>query len=126
MSNRSRSRTRSRLPVAAPPPESTLLRWLRDKRITEVECLVPDLTGNARGKIIPADKFRHDYGTRLPEGIFATTVTGDFPDDYHEIIPPSDSDMLLRPDPATVRMVPWAADPTAQIIHDCEIGRAHV
>ncbi len=111
MSNRSRSRTRSRLPVAAPPPESTLLRWLRDKRITEVECLVPDLTGNARGKIIPADKFRHDYGTRLPEGIFATTVTGDFPDDYHEIIPPSDSDMLLRPDPTTVRMVPWAADP---------------
>lgn len=63
---------------AAPPPvpeESTLLRWLKDRRITEVECLVPDITGNARGKIIPADKFSHDYGTRLPEGIFATTVT---------------------------------------------------
>ena len=127
MSNRSRSRPRNRLPVAAPPPESTLLRWLRDKRITEVECLVPDLTGNARGKIIPADKFRHDYGTRLPEGIFATTVTGDFPDDYHELIPPSDSDMLLRPDPSTVRMVPWATDPTAQIIHDCvtRTGQPH-
>ena len=114
MSNRSRSRTRSRLPVAAPPPESTLLRWLRDKRITEVECLVPDLTGNARGKIIPADKFRHDYGTRLPEGIFATTVTGEFPDDYYELTSPSDSDMMLRPDPDTVRMVPWAADATAR------------
>ena len=56
--------------------ESSLRRWLKERRITEVECLVPDITGNARGKIIPADKFSHDYGTRLPEGIFATTVTG--------------------------------------------------
>ena len=57
--------------------ESSLLRWLKDRRITEVECLVPDMTGIARGKIIPAAKFSHDYGTRLPEGIFVTTVTGD-------------------------------------------------
>ena len=27
--------------------------------------------------------------------------------------------MHLRPDPSTVRIVPWAADPTAQVIHDC-------
>ncbi len=98
---------------------SSLLRWLKERRITEVECLVPDITGNARGKIIPADKFSHDYGTRLPEGIFATTVTGEFPDDYYELTSPSDSDMMLRPDPDTVRMVPWAADATAQVIHDC-------
>lgn len=101
------------------PEESVLLRWLKERRITEVECLVPDITGNARGKIIPADKFSHDYGTRLPEGIFATTVTGEFPDDYYELTSPSDSDMILRPDPDTVRMVPWATDPTAQVIHDC-------
>ena len=48
--------------------ESHLKRWLREHRITEVECLVPDITGNARGKIIPAAKFSTDYGTRLPEG----------------------------------------------------------
>lgn len=107
--------------------ESALRRWLKERRITEVECLVPDITGNARGKIIPADKFSHDYGTRLPEGIFATTVTGDYPDDYYELTSPSDSDMMLRPDPDTVRMVPWAADPTAQIIHDCytKAGQPH-
>ena len=69
---------------------------------------MPDITGNARGKIIPAAKFSHDYGTRLPEGIFATTVTGDYPDEYYELVAPSDSDMFLRPDPDTVRMVPWA------------------
>jgi len=99
--------------------ENSLRRWLKQHGITEVECLVPDITGNARGKIIPADKFSHDYGTRLPEGIFATTVTGDYPDDYYALTSPSDSDMLLRPDPDTVRIVPWATDPTAQIIHDC-------
>ncbi|MBJ7517288.1 MAG: glutamine synthetase [Stenotrophomonas sp.] len=112
------SRTR-RTPTEEDAQESSLLRWLKDRRITEVECLVPDITGIARGKIIPADKVSHDYGTRLPEGIFATTVTGDYPDDYYELTSPSDSDMVLRPDPETVRMVPWATDPTAQIIHDC-------
>lgn len=96
-----------------------LMAWLKARRITEVECLVPDLTGNARGKIVPADKFSHDYGTRLPEVIFVTTVTGDFPDEYHELVSPKDADMRLRPDPDTVCMVPWATDPTAQIIHDC-------
>ncbi len=67
----------------------------------------------------PPTSSRIDYGTRLPEGIFATTVTGDYPDDYYELTSPSDSDMQLRPDPDTVRMVPWATDPTAQVIHDC-------
>lgn len=107
--------------------ESSLKRWLKERRITEVECLVPDMTGNARGKIIPAAKFSHDYGTRLPEGIFVTTVTGDFPDEYDDLVSPSDSDMYLHPDPDTVRMVPWATDPTAQIIHDCctKDGRPH-
>jgi glutamine synthetase len=99
--------------------ENALRRWLKDRNITEVECLVPDMSGHARGKIIPADKFSHDYGTRLPEGIFATTVTGEFPDDYDDLTSPADADMRLRPDPDTVRMVPWATDPTAQVIHDC-------
>ena len=71
-----KSTPRSRKAAAPVEPESALLRWLKERHITEVECLVPDFTGNARGKIIPADKFSHDYGTRLPEGIFATTVTG--------------------------------------------------
>ena len=113
--------------LAADQQESSLKRWLKERRITEVECLVPDITGNGRGKIIPATKFSHDYGTRLPEGIFATTVTGDYPDEYDELVSPSDSDMYLRPDPDTVRMVPWASDPTAQVIHDCftRDGRPH-
>jgi len=109
----------SEKPMNAEQQESSLKRLLKERRITEVECLVPDITGNARGKIIPAAKFSHDYGTRLPEAILVTTVTGDFPDAYKELVAPSDSDMYLRPDADTVRMVPWATDPTAQVIHDC-------
>ena len=31
--------------------------WLKQHQISEVECLVPDITGNARGKFIPANQF---------------------------------------------------------------------
>lgn len=92
--------------------------WFTERGITEVECLVPDMTGYARGKIIPASKFCKELGLRLPEQLFTQTVTGDWPED-EDIVDPREIDMVLRPDTSTLRQVPWAADPTAQIIHDC-------
>ena len=92
--------------------------WLRENRITEVECLVPDMTGKARGKFIPADKFIKE-DSRLPESILVQTVTGDYTDIHDELVDPMDTDMSLEPDPNTMRLVPWAEDPTAMIIHDC-------
>jgi len=92
--------------------------WLEEYHITEVECIVPDMTGNARGKFIPADKFIKE-DSRLPQAILVTTVTGDYTEEEAELIGPTDSDMMLHPDPATKRLVPWAEDPTGQIIHDC-------
>ena len=108
---------------AAAPERSfaELERWLDERRVTEIECLVPDLTGVARGKILPREKFTEDRGMRLPEAVVAMGVTGEFPEEgpYYDVISPTDRDMHLRPDPPTVRIVPWAADPTAQVIHDC-------
>ncbi len=100
---------------------SELEQWFNERRVTEIECLVPDLTGVARGKILPREKFTEDRGMRLPEAIVAIGVTGEFPEQgsYYDVISPTDRDMHLRPDPATVRIVPWAVDPTAQVIHDC-------
>ncbi|MDZ5458342.1 glutamine synthetase family protein [Azohydromonas lata] len=100
---------------------SDLEQWLDQHRVTEIECLVPDLTGVARGKILPREKFTEDRGMRLPEVVVAMGVTGEFPEEgpYYDVITPTDRDMHLRPDPATVRIVPWATDPTAQVIHDC-------
>jgi len=51
--------------------------WLQENRITEVECLVPDMIGNVRGKFIPADKFIKE-DSRLPESILVQTVTGGY------------------------------------------------
>jgi glutamine synthetase len=100
---------------------SDLEAWLNEHRVTEIECLVPDLTGVARGKILPREKFTEDRGMRLPEVVVAMSVTGEFPTEgkYYDVIDPTDRDMHLQPDPSTVRIVPWAVDPTAQVIHDC-------
>ncbi len=93
--------------------------WIRDHRITEVECLVSDLSGIARGKILPAQKFLRairEQDLRLPESIFGQTVTGDYIEEIH--LDPRASDVFLRPVAETVRMVPWYREPTAQVIHD--------
>ncbi|MEM9057820.1 MAG: glutamine synthetase family protein [Pseudomonadota bacterium] len=44
-------------------------------------------------------------------------MTGEYPEE--DLLPEAENDMLLRPDVDTVRVVPWASDPTAQVIHDC-------
>jgi glutamine synthetase len=97
-----------------------LIDWFNEHRITEVECLVPDITGIPRGKIMPAQKFHQGGAPRLPESIFIQSVTGEYPDDPDDILSdPAIIDIKLIADPSTVRLVPWAHEPTAQIIHDC-------
>src|SRR5437868_9620984 len=91
-------------------------QWLNDKRVTEIECLVPDLTGVARGKIVPRAKFTEERGMRIPEAVLGMTVTGNSPQDdaaYDRAISPTDRDMVLKADPTTITVVPWATDPTA-------------
>ena len=96
--------------------------WLNEKHVTEIECLVPDLTGVARGKILPRGKFTQERGMRIPEAVLGMTVTGNYPVEdagYDRAISTTDRDMILKADPTTITMVPWATDPTAQVIHDC-------
>ncbi|HJU50677.1 MAG TPA: glutamine synthetase family protein [Pseudogulbenkiania sp.] len=96
--------------------ENQIFEWLREHRITEMECIVPDFTGVARGKIVPKDKFAVEPEMRLPEAVLIQTVTGDYPDD--SMMDLTDPDMVLKPDENTLRFVPWAVDPTAQLIYD--------
>ena len=92
--------------------------WIEQNQITEVECIVPDLAGAARGKIMPASKFTDSTVLRMPQSVFMQSVTGEYPDIY-ESLNPVDTDMELHPDPYTIRMLPWAREPSAQVIHDC-------
>ncbi|MDH3387173.1 MAG: glutamine synthetase family protein [Gammaproteobacteria bacterium] len=92
--------------------------WIEQHQITEVECIVPDLAGAARGKIMPAAKFTGATTLRMPQAIFMQSVTGEYLDSFDEINP-LDIDMILQPDPYTIRRLPWAREPSAQVIHDC-------
>jgi len=95
--------------------------FINRNRITEIECLVPDMNGIARGKILPAEKFLRilrDRGIRLPEAIFVQTVTGEYPSD-EDVTSDANSDVYLIPDESTIRFVPWYQEPTAQVIGDC-------
>jgi glutamine synthetase len=94
-------------------------QFFRDHGISEVEAIIPDMAGIARGKLMPAEKFAEDAGMRLPESIFLQTVTGDYPSDTSSAMSPAEIDIVLKADAKTVRVVPWAAEPTAQVIHDC-------
>ena len=96
-----------------------MAQWLKDQAITEVECLVSDIAGIPRGKILPVHKFSQaaaGQGLRLPEYVFGQSVTGAFLDSA--VLNEIGKDVILRPDPATCRLVPWYSEPTAQIIHD--------
>jgi glutamine synthetase len=97
---------------------STIKQFLRDHSISEVEAIVSDMNGVARGKIMPGEKYAEDEGMRLPESIFLQTVTGEYPED-DSAINPSEIDIELIGDPNSIRVVPWAPEPTAQVIHDC-------
>lgn len=77
------------------------------------------MAGIARGKVMPAQKFQVDQGMRLPESIFLQTVTGDYPEETAAAMSPAEIDIILKPDPRTIRRVPWTPEPTAQVIHDC-------
>ncbi|HSR71272.1 MAG TPA: glutamine synthetase family protein, partial [Kiloniellales bacterium] len=94
--------------------------FLKEHSIDEVECLVPDMAGIARGKILPAGKFlkgMREQGLRIPEGVFVQTVTGDYPIEG-VVTSPAVQDVYMVPDPASIRLVPWYEEPTAQIICD--------
>jgi glutamine synthetase len=81
------------------------------------------MTGNARGKIVPAERYFSEGGARLPEGVFVQTVNGEWPDTCDELVSPIERDMILLPDTDTVCVVPWSSDPSAQIIHDCYVSK---
>lgn len=96
----------------------TLHSFLTQHRIHEVECVIPDMTGIARGKILPRDLFMAAGEMRLPKSVLLNTVNGQQPDNG-PFVGDTDPDMVCKPDPATVRIVPWAAEPVAVVIHDC-------
>jgi glutamine synthetase len=91
-------------------------QWLNGRRLDEVECIVADLSGIARGKAMPASKFARQTHFYLPNSIFLQTITGDWADDGEASF--TEPDMICVPDWTTATAAPWTADLTLQVIHD--------
>ena len=91
--------------------------YIDGHRLDEVECIISDLPGIARGKAVPASKFAKQTCFHLPDSIFYQTITGDWgeaagKDGFIE------RDMILKPDFSTASAAPWTGDWTLQVIHD--------
>ena len=95
-----------------------LAEWLRENGVEEVECVTPDFAGIGRGKVMPAAKFMKFDPVFLPTSLFFLTITGGYPEFENFRAFATDADLMLRPDLGTTRSVPWATDPSVQVIHD--------
>ena len=93
--------------------------YLQGHRLDEVECIISDLPGVARGKAVPASKFARQNSFFLPNSIFFQTLTGGWGEAAGDegFVEP---DMILKPDYDTTTAAPWTGDWTLQVIHDAE------
>ena len=90
--------------------------YIAGRRLDEVECIVADIAGVARGKAMPASKFEHQDRFFLPNSIFLQTITGEWTDNPTGAF--TEPDMILTPDWSTAAAAPWTADITLMVIHD--------
>jgi glutamine synthetase len=100
---------------------SDLKTWIEARGVTEVECLIPDMNGVLRGKVLPAAKLvqsERDRSLRLPSSVFAVTVTGEYAGSEDDEDSYQDPDMVLRPDVATLCLAPGLKTPTAFVFAD--------
>ena len=91
--------------------------YLDGHRLDEVECVIPDLPGIARGKAVPASKFARQSQFFLPNSIFFQTIAGGWGDAAGDA-GFTEPDMILKPDMSTATAAPWTGDWTLQVIHD--------
>ncbi|MFV0294419.1 MAG: glutamine synthetase family protein [Paracoccus sp. (in: a-proteobacteria)] len=90
--------------------------YVSGRRLDEIECIVADIAGVARGKAMPASKFAQQEKFFLPNSIFLQTITGEWADNPSGAF--TEPDMILTPDYSTTTAAPWTADYTLQVIHD--------
>lgn len=92
--------------------------YIGNRRVDEVECIIGDIAGVARGKAMPAAKFGKQTSYFLPNSIFLQTITGEWADNPFDAF--TEPDMILEPDWSTATAAPWTADTTLQVIHDAK------
>jgi len=83
--------------------------WIERNGIDEVECLVPDMNGVLRGKVLPAAKFLkalEGSPLYLPTSALLVCADGRYSGAVDEGFAYGDPDMVLQPDLSTLRVSP--------------------
>jgi glutamine synthetase len=78
-----------------------LANWIAEHKIDEVECIVPDINGVQRGKVLPArNSFPRSATSRcaFPAAFSSARSTGNYPEDIEDIWD-KDPDKTLIADP---------------------------
>lgn len=83
-----------------------------------VDLLLPDMNGLLRGKRITRDALDKVFqdGVCLPMSLIATDITGNTVEETGLGYDIGDEDRICRPVPGSLRPVPWAPRPMAQVL----------
>ena len=99
-----------------PVPSAEQAQWLTASGVRDVELAFADVTGFARGKTLPSGAFIKGQQLRIARAVAIQSCIGEFPD--YRFYGENDPDVLLLPDMATLRPVPWADTPRALVLCD--------
>jgi len=94
---------------------SAINSWLAERKIGLVETIVSDMAGLPRGKLLPFSRIE-PVNFKLPLAVFCQTIEGKYYIARDNVV---DRDMTMRPDPSTLRVIPWTSEPAAAVLMDC-------
>lgn len=79
--------------------------------IAEVECVIADMNGIPRGKVINAQAYAQGRRVQMAHGVLVQCLTGEYPDPRYYGY--DDSDFILRTIPEQLHVTPWTVSPRA-------------
>ena len=103
---------------------SELKQWLESNKISEVECIFPDMAGSSKGKILPVQRFLksiEDQSLKLADSVFGQTVSGKWVYES-EVIDYVEEDLFMSPDLSTLRRIPWNKEPQSTILKQVKLA----
>src|SRR5689334_3862486 len=95
--------------------------WIRQHDVREVECLIPDMNGVLRGKVLPAQKFLKAIdgaALYMPTSALLVCSDGNYSGSIDEGFAYGDPDMLLVPDLDSLRLAPGNEPQRAFVLAD--------
>ena len=95
--------------------------WIRQRGVREVECLIPDMNGVLRGKVLPAEKFLAAIGGAalyMPTSALLVCADGRYSGSIDEGFAYGDPDMRLVPDIGSLCLAPGSSPPRAFVLAD--------